>query len=113
MNDAITCSIHCISEAFISFPGVSKSQEDAPQVESTGEAKGWGAGVEEVSSASEYFSCVSSPLELIHSGKGSGLLGCGAPCVRGRGHVDMGEAKKKLKTISGDQGSVEEPGEIA
>ncbi|XP_072696745.1 protein FAM170A-like isoform X1 [Canis lupus baileyi] len=48
--------------------GVSKSQEDAPQVESTGEAKGWGAGVEEVSSASEYFSCVSSPLELIHSG---------------------------------------------
>ncbi|CAK7292252.1 Protein FAM170A [Vulpes lagopus] len=68
MNDAIICSIHCISEAFISFPGVSKSQADAPQVESTEEAKGWDAGVEEVSSASEYFSCVSSPLKLTHSG---------------------------------------------
>ncbi|XP_041619630.1 protein FAM170A-like isoform X1 [Vulpes lagopus] len=48
--------------------GVSKSQADAPQVESTEEAKGWDAGVEEVSSASEYFSCVSSPLKLTHSG---------------------------------------------
>ncbi|XP_032280977.1 protein FAM170A [Phoca vitulina] len=48
--------------------GVSKSQEDAPQLESTGVAKGWGAAVGEVSSASEYFSCVSSPRKLIHAG---------------------------------------------
>ncbi|XP_045650822.1 protein FAM170A [Ursus americanus] len=48
--------------------GVSKSQEDAPQLESAGVAKGWGAAAGEVSSASEYFSCVSSPRKLIHAG---------------------------------------------
>ncbi|XP_032191323.1 protein FAM170A [Mustela erminea] len=48
--------------------GVSKSQEDAPQLESTGVAKSWDTAVGEVSSASEYFSCVSSPRKLICAG---------------------------------------------
>uniref|UniRef100_A0ABI7YQT9 Family with sequence similarity 170 member A n=2 Tax=Felis catus TaxID=9685 RepID=A0ABI7YQT9_FELCA len=48
--------------------GVSKLQEDALQLGSPGVAKGWGAGVGEVSSASEYFSCVSSPRKFIHGG---------------------------------------------
>nr|KAF6440474.1 family with sequence similarity 170 member A [Rousettus aegyptiacus] len=46
--------------------GISKSQEDAPQLESTEVAKGCGPGAGEVSSASEYFSCVSSPHKLLH-----------------------------------------------
>ncbi|XP_045854833.1 protein FAM170A [Meles meles] len=48
--------------------GVSKSQEDAPQLESTGVAKGWDTEVGEVSSASEYLSCVSSPRKLVYAG---------------------------------------------
>ncbi|XP_014650100.1 PREDICTED: protein FAM170A [Ceratotherium simum simum] len=48
--------------------GISKSQEDDPQLGSTGVAKGLVLGVGEVSSASEYFSCVSSPRKLIHGG---------------------------------------------
>nr|KAF6440475.1 family with sequence similarity 170 member A [Rousettus aegyptiacus] len=48
--------------------GISKSQEDAPQLESTEVAKGCGPGAGEVSSASEYFSCVSSPHKLLHGG---------------------------------------------
>ncbi|XP_062943691.1 protein FAM170A [Cynocephalus volans] len=48
--------------------GISKSQEDVPQPGSTGPAKAWNLGLGEVSSASEYFSCVSSPRKLIHSG---------------------------------------------
>nr|XP_058141012.1 protein FAM170A [Dasypus novemcinctus] len=51
------------------FPGILKSQENAPQPGPTGVAKGWGLGLGEVSSASEdYFSCVSFPHKLIHSG---------------------------------------------
>ncbi|XP_055478961.1 protein FAM170A [Psammomys obesus] len=50
--------------------GISKSQEDVPQPESTGMAKAQSPGVGEVSSASEYFSCVSSPHKLIHRSKG-------------------------------------------
>ncbi|XP_003404817.1 protein FAM170A [Loxodonta africana] len=48
--------------------GISKSQEDAPKPGSTGVAIRWSLGVGEVSSASEYFSCVSSPHKLIHGG---------------------------------------------
>uniref|UniRef100_G3UKD4 Family with sequence similarity 170 member A n=1 Tax=Loxodonta africana TaxID=9785 RepID=G3UKD4_LOXAF len=48
---------------------ISKSQEDAPKPGSTGVAIRWSLGVGEVSSASEYFSCVSSPHKLIHGGK--------------------------------------------
>ncbi|XP_039100886.1 protein FAM170A [Hyaena hyaena] len=48
--------------------GVSKSPEDAPQLGSRGVAKGWDSGVGEVSSASEYFSCASSPRKFIHVG---------------------------------------------
>ncbi|CAH7018488.1 protein FAM170A isoform X1 [Phodopus roborovskii] len=51
--------------------GISKSQEDVPQPESTGVAKAQSPGVGEVSSASEYFSCVSSPHKLIHRSKGT------------------------------------------
>nr|XP_019602079.1 PREDICTED: protein FAM170A [Rhinolophus sinicus] len=47
---------------------ISKSQEDAPQLGSTEVSKGCGPGVEEASSASEYFSCVSTPRKLIHGG---------------------------------------------
>nr|XP_006254795.1 protein FAM170A isoform X2 [Rattus norvegicus] len=46
--------------------GISKSQEDTSQPESTGAAKAQSPGVGEVSSASEYFSCVSSPHKFIH-----------------------------------------------
>ncbi|XP_006162411.1 protein FAM170A [Tupaia chinensis] len=48
--------------------GLSKLQDGAPQPESTGVAGGWCLGVGEVSSASEYFSCVSSPRKLTHGG---------------------------------------------
>nr|XP_023473595.1 protein FAM170A isoform X2 [Equus caballus] len=48
--------------------GISKSQEDAPQLGSTGVAKDSGLRVGEASSASEYFSCVSSPRKLIRGG---------------------------------------------
>ncbi|XP_037364148.1 protein FAM170A [Talpa occidentalis] len=48
--------------------GISKTQEDVSQPESTGVPKGCGLGVGEVSSASEYFSCVSSPRKFIHVG---------------------------------------------
>ncbi|XP_005069184.1 protein FAM170A isoform X1 [Mesocricetus auratus] len=51
--------------------GISKSQEDVPQPESTGVAKAQNPGVGEVSSASEYFSCVSSPHKFIHRSKGT------------------------------------------
>uniref|UniRef100_A0A673SW75 Family with sequence similarity 170 member A n=1 Tax=Suricata suricatta TaxID=37032 RepID=A0A673SW75_SURSU len=68
MNDAQVCPTHRMSEASLSFSGVSKSPEDAPQLGSPGVAKGRGAGVGEVSSASEYFSCVSSPRKFIHVG---------------------------------------------
>ncbi|KAL6043133.1 hypothetical protein STEG23_019314, partial [Scotinomys teguina] len=50
---------------------ISKSQEDVSQPESTGVAKAQSPGVGEVSSASEYFSCVSSPHKLIHRSKGT------------------------------------------
>ncbi|KAL1773929.1 FAM170A isoform X1 [Sigmodon hispidus] len=56
--------------------GISKSQEDDTQPESPGVAKAQSPGVEEVSSASEYFSCVSSPHKLIQRSKGARLLGC-------------------------------------
>ncbi|KAH0501433.1 Protein FAM170A [Microtus ochrogaster] len=45
---------------------ISKSQDDVPQPESTGVAEAQNPGVGEVSSASKYFSCVSSPPKLIH-----------------------------------------------
>ncbi|XP_006873260.1 PREDICTED: protein FAM170A [Chrysochloris asiatica] len=48
--------------------GISKSQEDAPKPGSTEVTKDWNLGVWEVSSASEYYSCVSSPYKLIHAG---------------------------------------------
>ncbi|XP_048190171.1 protein FAM170A [Perognathus longimembris pacificus] len=46
--------------------GISKTQEDGPQPGPTAMAKVWSPGVGEVSSASEYFSCVSSPCKLCH-----------------------------------------------
>ncbi|XP_057556870.1 protein FAM170A [Hippopotamus amphibius kiboko] len=48
--------------------GISKSQEDPPQLGSTAVARGCSPGAGEVSSASEYFSCASSPRKLIHGG---------------------------------------------
>lgn len=87
MNESETCPTHHISEAFIPSSEISKSQEDAPQLKSTEVAKGCGPGVEESSSASEYFSCVSTPRKLIHGGKGAGFLGCGAPWVHGRRYI--------------------------
>ncbi|XP_045694124.1 protein FAM170A isoform X1 [Phyllostomus hastatus] len=48
--------------------GILRSQEDASQLGLTKVAKGCGTGAEEVSSASEYFSCVSSPSKLNHGG---------------------------------------------
>ncbi|CAO2594010.1 Protein FAM170A, partial [Lemmus lemmus] len=45
---------------------ISKSQDDVPQPESTGVAEAQNPGVGEVSTTSTYFSCVSSPLTLIH-----------------------------------------------
>ncbi|XP_038188126.1 protein FAM170A [Arvicola amphibius] len=45
---------------------ISKSQDDVPQPESTGVAEAQNPGVGEVSSASKYFSCVSSPPKLVH-----------------------------------------------
>jgi hypothetical protein len=54
---------------FIPFPGISKTQEGAPLPGSIGVAKVRSPGAGEVSSASEYFSCVSSPGKLIHGGK--------------------------------------------
>ncbi|XP_016060083.1 PREDICTED: protein FAM170A [Miniopterus natalensis] len=48
--------------------GISKSQEDDSQLGSITVAKGCGPGVGEVSSSSDYFSCVSSPNKLIHGG---------------------------------------------
>ncbi|XP_036135597.1 protein FAM170A [Molossus molossus] len=48
--------------------GISKSQEDVLQLRSTEVAKGYGPGVGEASSASEYVSCVSSPRKLIQGG---------------------------------------------
>lgn len=86
MNDSQTCLTHHISEAFIPSSGILKSQEDAPQLESTEVAKGCGPGAGEVSSASEYFSCVSSPHKLLHGGKGVGLVRCRAPWVHSRRH---------------------------
>lgn len=86
MNDSQTRLTHHFSEAFLPLSGISKSQEDAPQLESTEVAKGCGPGAGEVSSASEYFSCVSSPHKLLHGGKGMGLVRCRAPWVHGRRH---------------------------
>ncbi|XP_059950363.1 protein FAM170A-like, partial [Mesoplodon densirostris] len=48
--------------------GISKSQEDLPQLGSTVVAKGCSPGAGEVSSASTYFSCASSPRKLIYAG---------------------------------------------
>ncbi|XP_059950365.1 protein FAM170A-like [Mesoplodon densirostris] len=48
--------------------GISKSQEDLPQLGSTVVAKGCSPGAGEVSSASTYFSCASSPHKLIYAG---------------------------------------------
>nr|XP_012306350.1 protein FAM170A [Aotus nancymaae] len=47
---------------------MSKSKKDALQSGSSGVAKGWSQGVGEVSSTSEYFSCISSSHKLIHGG---------------------------------------------
>lgn len=65
-----------ISEAFVPSSGISKSQKDALQLGSAEVVKDYDPGVGEISSASEYFTCVSSPFKLIHSGKSVGLLGC-------------------------------------
>ncbi|XP_012871476.1 PREDICTED: protein FAM170A [Dipodomys ordii] len=46
--------------------GISKIQEDGPQPGPTAMATVWSPGVGEVSSASEYFSCVSPPCKLGH-----------------------------------------------
>uniref|UniRef100_A0A8C3VJW8 Family with sequence similarity 170 member A n=1 Tax=Catagonus wagneri TaxID=51154 RepID=A0A8C3VJW8_9CETA len=46
--------------------GISKPQEGAPQHGSTVVAQSHSPGAGKVSSASEYFSCVSSPCKLIH-----------------------------------------------
>ncbi|XP_029418234.1 protein FAM170A isoform X2 [Nannospalax galili] len=54
--------------------GISKLQEDARQPESTEVAEAQSLGVGEVSSASKYFSCVSSPYKLIHHSKGTRKL---------------------------------------
>lgn len=86
MNDSQTCLTRHISEVFIPSSGILKSQEDAPQLESTEVAKGCSPGAGEVSSASEYFSCVSSPHKLLHGGKGAGLLRCRAPWMHGSRH---------------------------
>lgn len=67
---------HRIFVPFIPSSGISKSQEDISHPESTGVPKAQSPGVGEVSSASEYFSCVSSPQKLIHRSKGARLLGC-------------------------------------
>uniref|UniRef100_A0A4X1UBP9 Family with sequence similarity 170 member A n=1 Tax=Sus scrofa TaxID=9823 RepID=A0A4X1UBP9_PIG len=48
--------------------GILKPQEGAPQHGSTVVAPSCSPGAGEVSSASEYFSCVSSPWKLIHGG---------------------------------------------
>ncbi|KAF6124221.1 family with sequence similarity 170 member A [Phyllostomus discolor] len=74
--------------------GIPRSQEDAPQLGLTKVAKGCGTGAEEVSSASEYFSCVSSPSKLIHGGTGVG-----------RRHIDPSTS------LRGNPGQSEEPGE--
>lgn len=64
------------SETFVPSSGISKSQNDVLQLGSTEVAKGYDPGVGEISSASDYLTCVSSPLKLIRSGKSVGLLGC-------------------------------------
>ncbi|XP_036266831.1 protein FAM170A [Pipistrellus kuhlii] len=48
--------------------GISKSQNDVLQLGSTEVAKGYDPGVGEISSTSDYLTCVSSPLKLISSG---------------------------------------------
>ncbi|XP_035146919.1 protein FAM170A isoform X2 [Callithrix jacchus] len=48
--------------------GMSKSEKDVLQSGSSGVAKGWSQGVGEVSSTSEYFSCISSSCNLIYGG---------------------------------------------
>uniref|UniRef100_A0A2K6TEC2 Family with sequence similarity 170 member A n=1 Tax=Saimiri boliviensis boliviensis TaxID=39432 RepID=A0A2K6TEC2_SAIBB len=48
--------------------GMSKSKKDVLQSGSSGVAKGWSQGVGQVSSTSEYFSCISSSHKLIHGG---------------------------------------------
>lgn len=110
MNDGQICPTHRISEAFIPSSGISKSQEDAPQLGSTGVAKDSGLRVGEASSASEYFSCFSSPRKLIRGGKGAGLLGCRTHWVWGAKHTDPREVRGNPRQSS-DQGSVEEPGQ--
>lgn len=68
--------------SFLPSLGTAKSHEGAPQLGSTDVDRGCGPGVGEVSSASEYFSCVSSPCQLISGGKGAGLLGCTKEALR-------------------------------
>ncbi|XP_059936164.1 protein FAM170A-like, partial [Mesoplodon densirostris] len=48
--------------------GISKSQEDPPQLGSTVVAKGYSPGAGEVSSASKYFFCTSTLRKLIYAG---------------------------------------------
>ena len=67
-------------------------------------------GSGEVSSASEYFSCVSSPRKLIHGGKGTGILECRGAWLWSRDR-DPNKAEQKPRVLRGGQGSVEEPGE--
>lgn len=115
---------HHIFVPFIPSSGISKSQEDISQPESTGVAKAQSPGVGEVSSASEYFSCVSSPHKLIHRSKGARLLGCdtlgyGASWVKllGCGAQDAVKkayrlkykAERKPREAIGGQSSEEEP----
>ncbi|XP_031222166.1 protein FAM170A isoform X2 [Mastomys coucha] len=73
--------------------GISKSQEDISQPESTGVPKAQSPGVGEVSSASEYFSCVSSPHKLIHLSNGTRKLPQDSSKARSPlGQVPEGEA---------------------
>lgn len=84
---------HHIFLSFIPFSEISKSQDDVPQPESTRVAEAQNPGVGEVSSASKYFSCVSSPPKLIHRSNGAKLLGCDTLWVwgfLGKNSLDMG-----------------------
>ncbi|XP_050005170.1 protein FAM170A [Alexandromys fortis] len=71
---------------------ISKSQDDVPQPESTGVAEAQNPGVGEVSSASKYFSCVSSPPKLIHRSNGTQKLQDSSKPGSSRAQVAEGEA---------------------
>lgn len=115
---------HHLFVPFIPFSGVSKSQEDDPQPESTGVAKAQSPGVGEVCSASEYFSCVSSPHQLIHHSKGEGslgvtclghgaswvkLFGCGSQGAVPKADRFKDKAERKSREVGEGHSSVKEP----